>query len=103
MIGQAEKQYWQGGRVYGYKLVPVLDPTRTDPYGNRTASGRAWNMDPEQAKWVRWIFERYAEGQSPIKIVTELNRLRGVPARGRVSVGTIRARRAGARWPCTES
>ena len=75
MIGQAEKQYWQGGRVYGYKLVPVLDPARTDPYGNPDRIGTRLELDPEQAKWVRWIFERYAEGQSPIKIVTELNRL----------------------------
>ena len=49
MIGQAEKQYWQGGRVYGYKLVPVLDPARTDPYGNPDRVGTRLELDPEQA------------------------------------------------------
>ena len=81
MIGQAAKQYWQGGRVYGYKLVPVLDPTKTDPYGQPKRIGTRLEVDPEQATWVRWIFERYAEGQSPIKIVTELNR-RGIAPPG---------------------
>jgi hypothetical protein len=37
--------------------------------------------DPEQAHWVRWIFEEYAQGQSTMKIVEELNR-RGVPSPG---------------------
>ena len=60
-------------------------------------------MDPEQATWVRWIFERYAEGQSPIKIVTELNRPRVAPRRARHIVGTIHAAELECRWPCTGS
>ncbi len=81
MVGQAEKCYWQGGRVYGYKLVPELHPTKTDPYGNPARIGTRLEIDPEQATWVRWIFERYVEGMSPWKIVDELNR-RAVPAPG---------------------
>ena len=34
---------------------------------------------PQQAEWVWWIFERYADGWSPLKIVEELNRLQVPP------------------------
>ncbi|HEX7766496.1 MAG TPA: recombinase family protein, partial [Nitrospira sp.] len=36
--------------------------------------GTRLEIDPDQAKWVRWIFEHYAEGMSPMKIVEALNR-----------------------------
>jgi site-specific DNA recombinase len=81
MIGKALKKYHLGGRIYGYKLVPELDPTRNDPYGNPARVGTKLAIDEEQAVWVRWIFLRYAEGQSTHKIVTELNR-QHVPAPG---------------------
>jgi len=81
MIGKALHGYHLGGRTYGYKLVPELDPTRKDPYGNPERVGTKLAIDEDQAQWVKWIFERYAEGMSPHKIVTELNR-RQVPAPG---------------------
>jgi DNA invertase Pin-like site-specific DNA recombinase len=81
MVGQAQKRYWQGGRVYGYRLVPELDPTRKDCYGQPARIGTRLEPDPGQAHWVRWIFEEYAQGQSTMKIVEELNR-RGVPSPG---------------------
>jgi site-specific DNA recombinase len=81
MIGKALHGYHLGGRTYGYKLVPELDPTRKDPYGNPERVGTKLAIDEEQATWVRWIFARCAEGWSPHKIVTELNR-RQVPAPG---------------------
>jgi Slp family outer membrane lipoprotein len=81
MTGKALRGYHLDGRTYGYKLVPELDPTRKDPYGNPERVGTKLAIDEDQAKWVRQIFEWYAEGQSPHKIVTELNR-RQVPAPG---------------------
>ena len=83
MVGQVEKTYWQGGRVYGYRLVPEYDAVKKDCYGQPAKVGTRLEIDPEQAKWVRWIFERYAEGLSPLKIVTDLNQ-RGVPPPGAV-------------------
>ena len=65
MVGKALRGYHLGGRTYGYRLVPELDPTKTDPYGNPARIGTKLAIDPEQAHWVRWIFERYAEGMSP--------------------------------------
>jgi site-specific DNA recombinase len=81
MEGQAAKCYWQGGRVYGYRLVPEYDLIKKNCYGEPAKVGTRLEIDPEQAKWVKWIFEQYANGQSGIKIVTELNRL-NVPAPG---------------------
>ena len=82
MVRQAEKfGFWNGGRVYGYKLVPVVDSTKQDCYGNPARIGTRLEQDAEQAKWVKWIFEQYANGRSPWNIVTELN-ARGVPPPG---------------------
>jgi site-specific DNA recombinase len=81
MQGQAMKGFHCGGRIYGYNLVPELHPTKTDPYGQPERIGTKLAINPDQAKWVRWIFERYAEGQSPLKIVSELNRQQ-IPAPG---------------------
>jgi site-specific DNA recombinase len=81
MVGKALKGYHLGGRTYGYKLVPELDPTRKDPYGQPARIGTKLAIDEDQAAWVRWIFARYADGMSPHKIVGELNR-QHVPAPG---------------------
>ncbi len=81
MVYQAEKCRWNGGRVYGYKLAPVLDQSKQDCYGNPAKIGTCLEIEPEQAKWVQWIFEQYANGRSPWNIVTELN-TRGVPPPG---------------------
>src|SRR5262245_33743994 len=78
MVGQALQGRHCGGRTYGYKLEPILDPTRRDPDGNPERIGTKLVIHPEQAKWVKWIFEQYADGLSPLKIVNELNR-QGVP------------------------
>lgn len=81
MVGQVLKGYHGGGRSYGYRLVPQYDPNQKDPYGHPARIGTRLGVDAEQEKWVRWIFERYAEGMSPMKIVEELNR-QGVPPPG---------------------
>ena len=81
MVGQVIKGYHGGGRAYGFRLVPEYDPSRKDPYGQPARIGTRLEIDPEQARWVRWIFEQYADGMSPAKIVEELNR-QGVPPPG---------------------
>jgi hypothetical protein len=81
MQGQALKGFHCGGRIYGYNLVQELHPTKTDPYRQPDHIDTKLAINPEQAQWVQWIFERYAEGQSPLKIVSELNRQQ-IPAPG---------------------
>jgi site-specific DNA recombinase len=93
MVDQAKQCFWNGGRVYGYKLVEQRDPTKSDCYDQPKRIGTQLQVDEEQAQWVRWIFERYAEGWSALTIVTELNRL-NVPPPG----AAYKKRRAQANW-----
>jgi site-specific DNA recombinase len=50
MIGQVLKGYHGGGRPYGYRLMPEVDATKTDPYGRPV--GSRLTIDREQAKTV---------------------------------------------------
>lgn len=79
LMGQALKGYSCGGRAYGYRSVAIEDPSKQDEYGRPIITAVRWEPDAEQAKWVRWIFERYAAGSSPRDIAAELNQ-RGVPS-----------------------
>ncbi len=81
LTGQALKGSNCGGRSYGYKHIPIEDPTRQDQYGRAAVIAVKREKDPEQAKWIKSIFEWYADGYSPRWIAGELNRL-GVPSPG---------------------
>jgi DNA invertase Pin-like site-specific DNA recombinase len=73
LTGQTERGYHAGGLSYGYRTrVAGLD-AKGEPIGHYL------EVHEEQAKWVRWCFEHYAEGWAPRRIVYELNRL-GVPS-----------------------
>ncbi|WP_079417516.1 recombinase family protein [Thiomonas intermedia] len=62
LTGQALDGYNTGGLPYGYSSVAATD-------------GKRRVVNAEQAEWVRWIFERYASGDSSRTIAAELNRL----------------------------
>lgn len=79
--GQVRKGFNGGAKLYGYRSVPVYHPTEKDNLGRPAVMAVRREIEPEQAKWVLWIFERYAEGWSPRRIADELNRL-GVPSPG---------------------
>lgn len=81
LYGQAQKGYWCGGRPYGFKLKPIVDPSQRDAYGQPARIGTVLEIDPEQAPIVQEMFERYVEGASCTKIAAELN-VRGVPSPG---------------------
>lgn len=66
LAGQFLRGMSAGGRSYGYR-------TETAPDGRRLV------VDEIEAEHVRWIFDRFVEGWSPISIVHELNR-RGIPS-----------------------
>ena len=71
--GQALKQFWCGSRPYGYRLVPLLDESRTDAHGQPVRVGTRLVIDPDQAAIVREVFELYASGWSPGRIAAALN------------------------------
>lgn len=79
LSGVALSGHSAGGKCYGYRSVPIEDNTRRDSYGRPVVIATLREVDPEQAKWVRFIFEKYADGWSPRKIAYELNRLQVPP------------------------
>lgn len=81
LTGQAQKHFWCGGRPYGFRLKPVLDPTRLDVYGQPARIGTVLEIDSEQAAIVREIFTCFADGASCLSISRELND-RSVPSPG---------------------
>src|SRR5262249_58227596 len=81
MAGQALKGYSAGSRVYGYRRVPILDHTKLDEWKRPTIIAVKREINGEQARWVRQIFQWYADGKSLRWIAGELNRLQ-VPTPG---------------------
>lgn len=66
LSGQFDRGLFAGGMAYGYRTI-------------ETPQGRQIEIDPDEAKVVRWIFEQYADGVSPRRIAETLNR-KGTPA-----------------------
>lgn len=66
LMGQALEGYSAGGLPYGYQSL-------------NDGNGFKREIDQDQAKWVRYVFERYATGVSPRQIASELNE-KGVPS-----------------------
>ena len=62
-----------GGRVFGYRHVPIESATKRDSYGRPAIEGVRLVIDPNQAATVRKIFERYAAGHSMKRIAIDLN------------------------------
>jgi site-specific DNA recombinase len=62
-----------GGRVFGYRHVPIESSTKCDSYGRPAIEGVRLIIDPNQAPTVQRIFERYAAGHSMKRIAIDLN------------------------------
>lgn len=82
MSGQALKGFNCGGRTYGYRNVPIEDPTRKDAYGRAAILAVRYEIDSAQANVVRQIHEWFAAGHSMKWIAHELNRRRIQASRG---------------------
>ena len=62
-----------GGRVFGYKSVPIEDHERRDQYGRPLISGARLAVDPDEARTVEKIFRLYASGLSIKATAKRLN------------------------------
>ena len=62
-----------GGRVFGYRRVPIQSTTETDSHGRPVINGVRLEVHPSQAATIRRIFERYATGDSMKRIAMDLN------------------------------
>ena len=76
-----------GGRCYGYRNVPIEDPTRQGKYGRMAVLGVQQEVDPTEAAVIRRIFQMYADGNGFASIAKQLNDesiLSPQPARNRI-------------------
>lgn len=64
--GQVARGFVAGGKSYGYDLV-------------RGEGGSTYKINEQQADWVRWMFRKFAQGESAQRLAHELNSL-GVPS-----------------------
>ena len=63
-----------GGRIYGYRAAPMVDPSgRTDATGQPLVLGTALAVERAEAQTVRQIFEWFAGGVSLRAIAHRLN------------------------------
>jgi len=76
MAGLVEKGLHAGGKIYGYRSVYAETVGKN---GKPEFKPAGLEIDPEQAKWVIFIFEKFASGYSIIAIAKELNAL-GIPS-----------------------
>ena len=77
-----------GGRVFGYRRVPIESGTQRDSHGRPVIDGVKLEVEPAEAATVRRIFEQYAAGDSMKRIALDLNDA-GIaspqPQKGRIS------------------
>lgn len=71
--GRALAGMQPGGKCFGYRNVPVADPTRGGKYGRSAIIGVRLEIEEEQAQTVRRVFEMYAKGNSLSTIAKQLN------------------------------
>jgi site-specific DNA recombinase len=71
--GRALNGFQPGGKCYGYRNVPIEDPSRSGKYGRFAISGVKLEIAEEEAAVVRRIFETYAAGSSQAAIAKTLN------------------------------
>ena len=77
--GRALNGFQPGGKCYGYRNIPIEDPTRNGKYGRFAISGVKLEIIEEEATVVRRIFEMYSAGISQAAIAKTLN-AEGVPS-----------------------
>src|SRR5262249_4764494 len=74
LAGQLERGFSTGGAQYGYRTVPVLDPSgRTESDGRQALLGKRLEVNEAEAAVIRRIFEWYASGMGIPTIVQRLN------------------------------
>jgi site-specific DNA recombinase len=71
LAGKALNGEHTGGKAYGYRSTYTQGIDKRTGRPAMLPTGR--EIDPDQAKWVRFIFQQYAQGHAPRTIARELN------------------------------
>jgi site-specific DNA recombinase len=73
--GRFARKLHTGGRIFGYRSTPVMDPTgRLDSAGSLLRLGAKLVLEPEEGQIVEQIYSWFAEGLSLRAIADRLNR-----------------------------
>jgi DNA invertase Pin-like site-specific DNA recombinase len=78
--GQVLKGLQAGGRCFGYRNVPIEDPTRIGKYGRPSVLGVRLEVEETEAAIVRRIFDMYAAGGDGLARIAKKLNAEGVPA-----------------------
>jgi site-specific DNA recombinase len=71
--GRVLNRLHHGGRIFGYRSIPIFDVKRRDQYGRPLIAGARLEIDERQAKIVRKIFSLYASGLSIKRVAKRMN------------------------------
>ena len=74
LVGQQDRGFHTGGKTFGYRSVPVYDPSGRRDADGPIAIGKRLEVDPEAAATIQRIYQRYVEGVSLPKMIDQLNR-----------------------------
>ena len=77
--GQLERGFHTGALTYGYRSVPVHDPSGRRDASGPVVIGKRREVVPEQAEVIRQIYHWYLDGVSHPKVADRLNTT-GIPA-----------------------
>lgn len=82
LYGKAMNGFSAGGSCYGYDRLPIENASKLDASGRPLVEAVRRTINEDEAKWVRKIFEWFADGWSSKRIAGELNRLKVSSPRG---------------------
>ena len=72
LAGQLQRGFHTGGRTYGYRTVPVIDPSGKHDANGPVLLGKRLETDSAEARTIVKIFEWYADGIGVPYIVDRL-------------------------------
>ena len=77
--GQLERGFHTGSRIYGYRTVPVYDPSGKYDANGPVTIGKRVEIDQTAAETIRRVFDEYARGRTIPSIADRLTH-DGVPS-----------------------
>ena len=80
--GQLRRGFHTGARIYGYRSVPVHDPSGKHDTIGPLIIGKRLEVDPVQAEVICQIYRWYLDGVSHAKMVDRLNAMDAPTPRG---------------------
>jgi DNA invertase Pin-like site-specific DNA recombinase len=91
LAGQVSRGFATGSSTYGYRTIPVPDPTGKHTNGYPVVLGHRVEVEPNEARVIVQIFEWFADGLGVRRIVERLNQTRtNGPRGGRWKHGAVR-------------